>query len=428
MNKYVSRGLWFTLFLGGLSLAGIGVANAAETSGSDGTASGNQAAVDLTVPVTLGGNGISVLGDSQSSGATTSAGSTAAPASPAPATPAPAVSTSGLGGVVSGDQALVDVSAPVVVSGNSISAVGDSSSDGSGTAASAGGSAPAAAAAPTTSGSDGVASGIQAPVGAAVPVTAGGNAVSVLGDSSSSGATTSAPAAASSSGGALATTGENGVASGIQAPVGAAVPVTAGGNAVSVLGDSSSTGSSSSGSSSGGSTVTGGTGTGGTPGDGSGSTTSGSGGILSGAQLPIALGVPVIARGNAVRVVGDASTQSSAATPAAPTTPTTPTTPGDPISVDPESSTGTGSGPGTGTGTGVLTATAGVGAAVALGAGSTADLGASALATTGSDTADLAGFGAIAALLALAGVVLLFGSRNRETKQVRAARHQRRTQ
>jgi LPXTG-motif cell wall-anchored protein len=74
-----------------------------------------------------------------------------------------------------------------------------------------------------------------------------------------------------------------------------------------------------------------------------------------------------------------------------------------------------------------VTATAGVAAAVALDAGSTADLGASALASTGSDTADLAGFGAIAALLALAGVVLMFGTRNREAKAVRAARHQHRT-
>ena len=186
MNKYVSRGLWFTLFLGGLSLAGVGVANAAETSGDDGLASGSQAAVNVTAPVNLGGNGISVLGDSSSSGASTSSAPAAAPA---PAT----VSSSGVDGVLSGTQAVAALSVPVTLTGNSVSAVGDSSSGDSSTTAPA--PAPAEpAAAPTTSGSDGVASGTQAPVNADVPVTVGGNAISVAGDSQSSGSSTSAPA------------------------------------------------------------------------------------------------------------------------------------------------------------------------------------------------------------------------------------------
>ena len=132
MNKYVSRGLWFTLFLGGLSLAGVGVANAAETSGSGGTASGDQAVVSVTAPVTISGNAISVVGDSSSSNA-------AAPAAaPAPA-PAPAggsgLTTSGTNGVGSGDQAPVAVTAPVTVGGNAVSVVGDSSSSGASPAA-----------------------------------------------------------------------------------------------------------------------------------------------------------------------------------------------------------------------------------------------------------------------------------------------------
>lgn len=58
MNKYVSRGLWFALFVGGLTLGGTAAANAATTSGADGTVSGTQVAPSVDAPVSLGGNGI----------------------------------------------------------------------------------------------------------------------------------------------------------------------------------------------------------------------------------------------------------------------------------------------------------------------------------------------------------------------------------
>ncbi|MFF1876710.1 hypothetical protein [Leifsonia sp. NPDC058230] len=327
MNKYVSRGLWFTLFLGGLSLAGVGVANAAETSGADGTASGEQAVVDLTAPVTLGGNGISVLGDSSSSGADTASVPAAAPAS------APAVTTSGLDGVLSGSQAVAGVSVPVTLSGNAVSALGDSSSSDATTAAAPAPSGQASA--PTTSGSDGIASGTQAPVDAAVPVTVGGNAISVLGDSESSGSTSSAPVSASrpSTSGST-TSGSDGLASGTQAPISAAVPVVAGGNAISLVGDSSAAGSSTS----------------------AGSTTDGDAGAPGGGTptVPVALA------------------------------------------------------------TGTMTAASG--AATILGADA-----ATTLAQTGSDDLSV---GAIAALLALIGVVLMFGTRNRTAaKRLRRTHH-----
>ena len=185
MNKYVSRGMWFTLCVGGLWLAGTAAANAAEAPSSDGVASGDQAVVGVTVPVSLSGNGISVLGDS------TSSGSTAA----APAAPSVSISPDAIGGVLSGDQAVASVSVPVTVTGNAVSVLGDSASSGSETAA-----APAPAdsgASATSDGSDGVASGIQAPVAVDAPVTAGGNAISVLGDSTSTDSSATAPAAGS---------------------------------------------------------------------------------------------------------------------------------------------------------------------------------------------------------------------------------------
>ncbi|MET3565932.1 hypothetical protein ABIC47_001403, partial [Leifsonia sp. 563] len=290
MNKYVSRGMWFTLCVGGLWLAGTAAANAAEAPSSDGVASGDQAVVGVTVPVSLSGNGISVLGDSTSSGSTA-----AAPA--APAAPSVSISPDSIGGVLSGDQAVASVSVPVTVAGNSVSVLGDSTSSGSDSAA-----APAPAdsgASATSDGSDGVASGIQAPVAVDVPVTAGGNAISVLGDSTSTDSSATAPAAGSGSSATASSSGsDGGLLSDIQAPIDAAVPVTVGGNAISVLGDSQSSGSETT-----------------APAAGSGSTaTSGSGsdgGLLSGIQAPIDAAVPVTAGGNAVSVVGDSTTSGS---------------------------------------------------------------------------------------------------------------------
>lgn len=131
MNTYISRGLWFTLCVGGLWLAGTAAANAAETTGGgDGVASGDQAAVGVTVPVSLAGNGISVIGDASSSDS-----SAAAPA--APAAPTATIAPDAVGGVLSGDQAAVSVSVPVDVSGNAISVAGDSTSSGSDSGATA---------------------------------------------------------------------------------------------------------------------------------------------------------------------------------------------------------------------------------------------------------------------------------------------------
>jgi hypothetical protein len=44
----------------------------ASTSGSDGAGSGTQALIDVVLPVTLGGNAVSVLGDAESTDAATS--------------------------------------------------------------------------------------------------------------------------------------------------------------------------------------------------------------------------------------------------------------------------------------------------------------------------------------------------------------------
>ena len=223
MNGIIKRGLLTVLVTGGFLALGAGVAYADDTTdGSDGTASGTQAVLGINLPITIGGNGISVLGDSSSSGslehrrhgrllaqriderhrlaARRDAGrrrrerpghdrrqrrsrcSATAPARARrsrvradPATPAPRAPrarTASLGGT----QVVGDVNAPITVSGNAISVAGDSFSGQSGTAS---GSDSDAAGGPsgTTSGDDSVAGGTQVLADAGVPVVVGGNAI-----------------------------------------------------------------------------------------------------------------------------------------------------------------------------------------------------------------------------------------------------------
>src|SRR3546814_5979811 len=80
MRRFMKRALLGALVGGGIAVLGAGVASAAETSGDDGLLSGTQGLVSVAVPVTVGGNAISAVGDSSSTGSTTDA-----PAAPAPA-------------------------------------------------------------------------------------------------------------------------------------------------------------------------------------------------------------------------------------------------------------------------------------------------------------------------------------------------------
>ncbi|WP_235481140.1 chaplin family protein, partial [Agromyces sp. Leaf222] len=125
LKRFATRALYATLVTGGLTLLGAGVAHASETSGDDGILSGTQAIVSIAVPVTVSGNGISVLGDSSSTGAATEVAPAAPPAESAPES-APA--TSGDDSLLGGLQGLVDVAIPVTVGGNAISVIGDSQS------------------------------------------------------------------------------------------------------------------------------------------------------------------------------------------------------------------------------------------------------------------------------------------------------------
>jgi len=368
-------------------------AAAASTSGSDGVAGGTQVLPTVIVPVNLGGNAISVLGDSSSEGASVPAAST--PAGNGAAT------TSGSDGVAGGTQVLPTAIVPVNLGGNAISVLGDSSSEGASAPAA---TTPAANGGATTSGSDGIAGGSQVLPTAVVPVNLSGNAISVLGDSSSEGA--SAPAATTPSGsvgstGGATTTGSDSVAGGTQIAPDAALPVSIGGNAISILGDAASTGSS-------------------TPatqeGTNGGVTTTGNDGILGGTQILPSIALPISIGDNAISVLGDArvvpadGTSGTDGGPVDPTDPVVPTDPTGPATpTDPTGDNGATDGAVV-LAAGVSTTAMATTAAFNAMASATAGLSAQALASTGAEIAPLVG---LIALLLAAGIALVVIGRRR---------------
>lgn len=295
MNKYVSRGLWTVLVTGGFMALGVGVAHAdTGTTGEDGIASGTQGILGIELPVQLGGNAISLLGDAHSSGATTSAPATAAPADASGG-------TSGSDSVAGGTQLLPELGVPITLGGNSISVFGDALSTAAETTPA---TVPAegSAASGSTDGTNGVLSGTQVLSALGVPVTLGGNAISVLGNASSDDASTASGSATSDQEGS--TSGTDGTLGGTQLLADAGVPVTLSGNAISLLGDASSTGSA---------TAPGASGS--TGGDAGSGGTDGTAGTLAGTQLLADIGVPLTLGGNAISVLGTASTDGSTIVP-----------------------------------------------------------------------------------------------------------------
>ena len=237
MNTFIKKGLYCALLVGGLSLIGISAANAAEapsTSGSDGNVSGSQIVSDVAAPVTLTGNAISVLGDSS-----VNQDSTAPPSESGTAPLGFAPTTTGSDGIVSGTQVAPTADAPVTVSDNAVSVLGDSSTAGSNSGTAAPTVQPAAES-PTTTGTDSVLGGTQVAPVVTAPIVAEGNAISVLGDSDSAGATMSNPATTTGAT-AASTSGNDSRVGGTQIAPLLAVPVSLSSNAATVFGDSSLT-------------------------------------------------------------------------------------------------------------------------------------------------------------------------------------------
>lgn len=94
----------------------------AVTGGSDGIGSGSQAVAEVAVPITVAGNAISVLGESRVSG---DGGSPSTASSGGAADPV-ALLTNGSSGLLGGSQVAVPISIPLTVGGNGVAILGQS--------------------------------------------------------------------------------------------------------------------------------------------------------------------------------------------------------------------------------------------------------------------------------------------------------------
>jgi hypothetical protein len=266
MHASLRRALCAVGFTGGLLLLGFGLAEAASaddtgpvTTGESGILSGNQTAVDARAPINVSGNQVTVVGQDN---VVKAAGGSSAAGSGGSGSP----TTSGEHGIVSGNQTAVGVLAPINVSGNQVTVIGQdnhvSSLGGTGTGSGATGSTGGA----TTSGEHGLLSGNQTGVAVTAPIGASGNQVTVIGQDNTLSSVGGSSAPTGSTGPGQTTTGAGGIGSGNQTPVSVQVPVDASGNQVTVVGQDNTV------------TSTGGSSTGGTPGGGS---TTPPGGVVS---------------------------------------------------------------------------------------------------------------------------------------------------
>ena len=166
-----------------------GIVASDRTSGEDGVLSGNQVDADVGAPVDASGNQVTVIGDGNES-----AGDGEGPR--AEASPSADVDhTDGEDGLVSGNQVDADVEAPVDVSGNQVTVIGDGNTSGGassesgacGSSDAGSGDSTSGPEGDTTSGEDGTGSGNQLDVGPSAPVDASDNQVTLIGDGNQSG-------------------------------------------------------------------------------------------------------------------------------------------------------------------------------------------------------------------------------------------------
>ncbi|WP_242907960.1 chaplin family protein [Actinomadura terrae] len=140
--------------------------------------------------------------------------------------------TNGDGGVLSGNQLNLPISAPVDASGNGVAVAGTATGTSRGGSSVTGGG----GGGQRTSGDNGLVSGNQVNAPVSAPVNACGNGVGVLGDAHASCVNGARVDGGSGSGGGQVTSGANGTVAGNQVNAPISAPVDACGNAVAVAG------------------------------------------------------------------------------------------------------------------------------------------------------------------------------------------------
>ncbi len=280
MHTQARRKLGAGILTAGCLVIGVG-ASSAGTSGAGGVLSGNQFAAPITAPITACGNATAVLGKAKAHCKGNATANSAAGFG----------TTSGAGGVLSGNQFAGGVTAPVTVCGDATAVLGKAKAHCKGNATANSGSGFGSGSAFKTSGTGGVLSGNQVSLPITVPVTICGNGTAILGIATAHCKGNATANSGSGSGSGARTSGAGGVLSGNQLFAPITIPVVVCGNATAVLGlaaahcKGNATANSGSGS-------------------GSGAKTSGAGGVLSGNQLFAPITAPITACGNATAILG----------------------------------------------------------------------------------------------------------------------------
>ncbi|MBW8750388.1 MAG: DUF320 domain-containing protein [Propionibacteriales bacterium] len=313
MNAWIRRALCAVGITGGIVLLGLGLAEAASadgdgpvTTGESGILSGNQTGADVKAPINLSGNQITVIGQHNHASSAGASTTGASTTGTGGGSSPGSPTTSGEHGIGSGNQTAIGVQAPINASGNQVTVIGQDNEVKSASGTSTPGGGGTASSSPTTSGEHGIASGNQTGVDVKAPINASGNQVTVIGQHNTVNSLSASSTPAGAGGGTNTTSGAGGLVSGNQTALGIALPINISGNQVTAIGqDNTNT-------SAGGSTTGGGQ-TGGTTGgtSGGGQTTTGEGGVGSGNQTPISVQVPIDTSGNQVTVVGQGNTNTS---------------------------------------------------------------------------------------------------------------------
>jgi hypothetical protein len=255
------------------------------TSGAGGVGSGNQVDAPISVPVNACGNGVAVLGIAQA-GCT---GGAKVKNAGGQDTGTGGRLTDGKGGVLAGNQVKAPISAPVDVCGNAVAVIGEAVAGCEGGAKVKDGGSTGSR--QETSGAGGVLSGNQADIPISLPVNVCGNAVGNAVAACEGGATVKQNGGG---GGQQTTSGEGSVLGGNQVVAPISIPVNVCGNAAAVIGEAGAV-------CEGGATVKQNGGGGGQQ------TTSGEGSVLGGNQVVAPISIPVNVCGNAAAVIGQAA-------------------------------------------------------------------------------------------------------------------------
>ncbi|TCP57393.1 hypothetical protein EV191_1011348 [Tamaricihabitans halophyticus] len=204
------------------------------TDGSNTTLGGNAVDLDWAAPVAITGNAVSVLGDAESTNNSTQSAQAAGD-----------IDTNGEGGLLAGNTVAGQLATPVQLTGNAIAGGGDAETNSTATSeANAGGSI-------VGSGEGGALSGTVGALPVAAPVELNGSALGVLGEAEAHSDSSANATAGGTKPGVndvpsyIQTTGDDGLLAGTVAQAPLATPVVVAGTAAGVLGEGEATGSTS---------------------------------------------------------------------------------------------------------------------------------------------------------------------------------------